>query len=62
MESLTAGWPTTAQQGDFTWSIDHCHRTGSVRGLLCASCNSALGMVKDDPTILAALIEYLKRS
>jgi hypothetical protein len=40
--------------------IDHCHQTGKVRGLLCQSCNTALGLVKDSPETLKNLIEYLK--
>lgn len=40
---------------------DHNHKTGFIRGLLCAACNSALGFAHDDPARLAALIEYLKR-
>ena len=39
--------------------IDHCHTTGKVRGLLCGSCNTALGMVKDDPATLRALATYI---
>lgn len=39
--------------------IDHCHLTGIVRGLLCANCNVALGMVGDNPARLIRLIEYL---
>jgi hypothetical protein len=58
---LDTPWPTTAQDGDFTWHIDHDHLTGKVRGLLCHHCNAALGHVKDDPAILAALIKYLAR-
>ncbi len=42
-------------------AIDHCHRTGRVRGLLCANCNVAIGMVDDDIEQLEALIRYLKR-
>ena len=41
------------------WSIDHCHESGQVRGILCRMCNFALGAMKDDPAILAAAIRYL---
>jgi hypothetical protein len=39
--------------------VDHDHRTGKVRGLLCFTCNAALGNVRDDPGLLMALIGYL---
>lgn len=39
--------------------LDHCHRTGRVRGVLCHHCNLALGNVKDDPQRLTLLIKYL---
>lgn len=39
--------------------VDHDHRTGLVRGLLCASCNKVLGMVRDDPNRLYRLTNYL---
>ena len=42
-------------------SIDHCHDSNVVRGLLCKPCNFALGMVDDDPTRLRALADYLER-
>lgn len=40
--------------------VDHCHTTNIVRGLLCRSCNSMLGMAKDDIDILTNAIKYLK--
>lgn len=39
--------------------IDHCHKTGKVRGLLCNSCNLALGHFKDDKSSLLKAILYL---
>lgn len=43
-------------------AVDHNHSTGEVRGLLCRPCNSALGLLRDDPEVLARAIEYLTRS
>lgn len=42
--------------------IDHCHDSGRVRGLLCSSCNLAVGKIKDDPATLRRLADYLERS
>jgi hypothetical protein len=39
--------------------IDHCHKNGKVRGLLCKSCNSLLGYAYDDIKILESAILYL---
>jgi hypothetical protein len=40
-------------------SVDHCHTTGRVRGLLCSLCNKAIGLLKDSPERLRAAINYL---
>lgn len=42
------------------WHTDHDHKTGKVRGILCPSCNMALGMVQDDPDRLRMLAKYLE--
>lgn len=41
-------------------AIDHCHKTGKVRGVLCNPCNGGLGMFKDDITLMESAIRYLK--
>jgi len=41
-------------------AIDHNHQTGQVRGLLCSGCNSALGMLQDDPEQVRALLKYIE--
>lgn len=40
-------------------AVDHCHTTGTIRGLLCVLCNTALGKFKDDPRLLQSAINYL---
>lgn len=41
-------------------SVDHDHKTGNFRGLLCFDCNFLLGLAKDKIEILEALIKYLR--
>lgn len=42
-------------------AVDHCHSTGKVRGLLCQTCNTTLGKVKESEEHLQALINYLRK-
>lgn len=49
------------QKGSTRFCIDHDHRTGEVRGLLCHKCNKGLGNFKDSPVLLENAKRYLKR-
>lgn len=41
--------------------VDHCHNSNRVRGVLCNLCNTAIGKLKDSPTILRRAVDYLER-
>jgi len=40
-------------------AIDHDHKTGKIRALLCSNCNRALGLFNDDPALLAKAQSYV---
>ena len=42
--------------------VDHNHKTGVVRGLLCHKCNALLGMAGDQIDVLESAISYIRRS
>jgi hypothetical protein len=42
--------------------LDHCHESGTIRGVLCWTCNSAIGHLEDDPETLHRAIDYLSVS
>lgn len=42
--------------------IDHDHETGRVRGLLCNTCNTGIGMLKDSVIVVESAARYLRRA
>ena len=40
-------------------AVDHCHKTGVIRGLLCMHCNQGLGKFRDNIDLLKQAVEYL---
>lgn len=41
-------------------AVDHCHDTGRVRGLLCPSCNRAVGVLGDNEASLLLVLDYVR--
>ena len=41
--------------------VDHNHKTGEVRGLLCNVCNRTIGYVNEDINLIKNMIEYVKK-
>lgn len=39
--------------------VDHNHTTGEIRGLLCNHCNTAIGLLKENPELFKRAISYL---
>lgn len=41
--------------------VDHCHKTGETRGLLCGQCNTGIGMMKDNIETVRNAVKYLEQ-
>ena len=46
---------------DAMFCVDHCHTTGQPRALLCHKCNAGIGMLKDNPILVARAWTYLQQ-
>ena len=42
-------------------AVDHCHKSGRFRAILCRKCNTALGMIEEDEAIALALAKYIRK-
>ena len=42
-------------------AVDHSHKTGEIRGLLCCDCNTGIGKLKDSVNVLQSAIDYLRK-
>jgi len=51
-----------ARKGETAACLDHDHKTGVVRGLLCSKCNTGIGMLGDSIEGLRKALEYLEKS
>jgi len=49
----------TPEENGKRLNVDHDHETGAVRGLLCGSCNRAIGLFQDDPNIMRSAVNYM---
>lgn len=48
--------------GSLREHVDHCHKTGKIRGLLCRVCNVTIGLLGDNPNTLRRLADYIDGS
>jgi hypothetical protein len=56
------GLPETRKHSSgklYALAVDHCHKTGIIRKLLCARCNKTLGLIKDSIAIVDKIKAYL---
>lgn len=61
-ELRSVGGRSKDESTDGIGVVDHCHRTGDVRGIACFKCNAAFGFMGDDPARLRAAADYLERA
>jgi hypothetical protein len=42
-------------------NVDHCHKTGCIRGLVCRNCNFAIGCFNDDPALMRRAARHVEQ-
>ncbi len=62
MEQKQNGMCAICLKKDNNLYVDHCHKTEIIRGLLCNSCNKALGLFYDSTESLKKAVEYLTKT
>jgi len=60
-EGCCAGCGAEPFLGDKNLDVDHDHKTGKVRGLLCGDCNRAVGLLQDSSVVASRIVKYLNR-
>lgn len=58
---LVCGKPETATYKESVkcLAVDHNHQINKIRGLLCQRCNTALGLLNENPVVIKSLLEYI---
>ncbi len=51
---------TPPKKGERALAVDHCHKSGYVRGLLYIKCNLGIGSFRDDPALCVKAAEYIQ--
>ena len=61
-DRIQAGEPCESCHRRPSAHIDHCHKTEKLRGILCLQCNTALGLLGDEPENVRLLLGYIERA
>lgn len=61
IETVRTGRTKRSMENAPSLHVDHDHKTGRVRGLLCSNCNQALGLLKESPERIRLLVKYIEK-